>query len=131
MAGQNLIDPEAQYWNYPTSSYAATPNAAGTQPDGDLFPAYDARFGRFCSSDLTDPGALFNLATATSSPISPGLPVLPGHPGFPGVAVPGGVGDRRGRAIPPCRRARRRAGAALRNACGWRSLGAMTTMPTR
>ena len=63
VAGQDFIDPGVQYWNYLTSSYAATPNAAGTQADGDVFPGYDARFGRFCSSDLTDPGRLFNLAT--------------------------------------------------------------------
>lgn len=63
IAGQDFIDPGVQYWNYLTSSYAGTPNAAGTQADGDVFPAYDARFGRFCSGDLTDPGQLFNLST--------------------------------------------------------------------
>ncbi len=63
IAGQDLIDPGVQYWNYLTRSYAAAPNAAGTQDDGDVFPAYDARFGRFCSGDLTDPGQLFNLFT--------------------------------------------------------------------
>lgn len=63
IAGQDLIDPGVQYWDYLTRSYAATPNAAGTQDDGDVFPAYDARFGRFCSGDLTDPGQLFNLST--------------------------------------------------------------------
>ncbi|MGH3788159.1 MAG: hypothetical protein ACRDRG_16785 [Pseudonocardiaceae bacterium] len=63
IAGQDLIDPGVRYWNYLTGSYAATPNAAGVQADGDVFPAYDPRFGRFCSGDLTDPGQLFNLST--------------------------------------------------------------------
>jgi hypothetical protein len=63
VAGQNFIDPDVRYWNYLISSYSSTPNAAGTQPDGDVFPAYDARFGRFCSGSLTDPGQLFNPAT--------------------------------------------------------------------
>lgn len=63
LAGQDLIDPGVQYWNYLTSSYAPAPNAAGTQADGDVFPAYDARFGRFCSGSLTDPGQLLNRQT--------------------------------------------------------------------
>lgn len=63
VAGQDLIDPGVRYWDYLTSSYAPTPNGAGTQADGDVFPAYDARFGRFCSGSLTDEGQLFNPRT--------------------------------------------------------------------
>jgi hypothetical protein len=61
--GSDFIDPGVRYWDYLTGSYATTPNAAGTQADGDVFPAFDARFARFCSASLTDPGQLFNAAT--------------------------------------------------------------------
>ncbi len=63
VAGQDFIDPGVRFWNYLTSSYAAAPNAAGAQGDGDVFPAYNPRFGRFCSGDLTSPGGLFNIIT--------------------------------------------------------------------
>ncbi|MGH3822994.1 MAG: alkaline phosphatase PhoX [Pseudonocardiaceae bacterium] len=65
VTGRDLINPGVQYWNYLTGSYAATPNGAGTQSDGDVFPAYDPRFGRFCSGRLTEPGQLFNVLTLT------------------------------------------------------------------
>lgn len=68
VAGRDLINPGVQYWNYLTSSYTAAPNAAGAQADGDVFPAYDPRFGRFCSGDLTDPGALFTIFTQNGFP---------------------------------------------------------------
>jgi Bacterial protein of unknown function (DUF839) len=62
-AGKDFIAPRPMYWNYLTSSYAAAPNAAGAQPDGDVFPAYDARFARFCSASLTPAGGLYNPVT--------------------------------------------------------------------
>ena len=63
-AGSDLIGPGVQYWNYLTSSYSTTPNAAGVQADGDVFPAYSAAFGRLCSASLTDPSQLYNAATS-------------------------------------------------------------------
>jgi hypothetical protein len=68
VTGRDLINPGVQYWDYLTGSYSATPNGAGTQGDGDVFPAYDPRFGRFCSGRLTEPGQLFNFLTLTGYP---------------------------------------------------------------
>jgi hypothetical protein len=61
--GSDFIDPGVRYWDYLTSTYGTAPGVAGTQADGDVFPAFDARFARFCSASLTDPGQLFNAAT--------------------------------------------------------------------
>jgi len=58
--GADLIDPGVQYWDYLQGSYEDMPNLAGVQADGDVFPAYLAAFGRFCSGDLTAPGQLYN-----------------------------------------------------------------------
>ena len=61
--GRDLVNPGVQYWNYLTNSYGPAPNGAGAQGDGDVFPAYSAAFGRFCSASLTDPFQLFNWRT--------------------------------------------------------------------
>jgi len=67
-SGQDFIDPGIQYWDYLTSSYSTTPGVAGSQADGDSFPAYDARLGRFCSGDLTARGQLYNRGTGRGYP---------------------------------------------------------------
>ncbi|HEY3258824.1 MAG TPA: hypothetical protein VGJ95_00910 [Pseudonocardiaceae bacterium] len=63
--GSDFIQPGIQYWDYLTGSYSAVPNGAGTQHDGDAFPAYDARLGRFCSGTLSAPGLFYDEATGT------------------------------------------------------------------
>jgi len=61
--GSDWIQPGIHYYDYLTGAYSPVPNGAGTQPDGDVFPAYDPRLGRFCSGTLTAPGLLYNEAT--------------------------------------------------------------------
>ncbi len=53
-SGSDLIDPGAQFWDYPNGQYVTT--AARW---ADLAPQ-QLSFGRFCSATLTDPGILYN-----------------------------------------------------------------------
>jgi Bacterial protein of unknown function (DUF839) len=63
--GRDLIDPDIRYWDYPTQTYKSTPSTGGVNPRDptDTFVAQGAPFGRFCSSTLTRPRALWNPDT--------------------------------------------------------------------
>jgi hypothetical protein len=55
VAGEDLIDPGIQYWNYATGAYATTPSPSWTNKDGTTALAQPAELGRFCSGYLTTP----------------------------------------------------------------------------
>jgi hypothetical protein len=61
-SGKDVIDSAAKikYWDYLTKSYAAAPNAAGTDANAVSFPAFTAAFSRLCSSSLTNVGQLLS-----------------------------------------------------------------------
>jgi hypothetical protein len=63
--GADLIRPTVRYWNYLTQTYGATASPGGANPrnPSDTFIAQIAAFARFCSSNLTDPGLLYNRKT--------------------------------------------------------------------
>jgi hypothetical protein len=63
VAGEDLIDPGIQYWNYATGEFSTTPSPAWTNKDGTIALAQPAELGRFCSGYLTTP---FQLVSRTS-----------------------------------------------------------------
>jgi hypothetical protein len=64
-AGEDLVDPDIRYWDYPSQTYGPNPSTGGPNPrdPSDTFLAQSAAFGRFCSGSLTSPGLLYNPAT--------------------------------------------------------------------
>ncbi|HYI99991.1 MAG TPA: alkaline phosphatase PhoX [Thermoleophilaceae bacterium] len=64
-AGQDLIDPDIRYWDYPTGTYGPTASTGGVNPrdPSDTFLAQTAEFSRFCSASITDWNQLFNHRT--------------------------------------------------------------------
>jgi hypothetical protein len=69
VAGEDLINPGVQFWNYATGQYSASPSPSWTNKDGSIAPAQPATFGRFCSGHLSDP---FDLMSKTSFKGYPG-----------------------------------------------------------
>ena len=57
-AGEDLIDPGVQYWDYVSQRYQATASTGGANPrlPGDVFATHGDAFSRFCSATLSAPG---------------------------------------------------------------------------
>ena len=68
VAGEDLIDPGVQFYDYLTDTYAPAPNGAGTNATtSETFPAYSSVFARFCSGSLTDPYQFANFSSGNGT----------------------------------------------------------------
>jgi len=68
VAGEDLINPGVQFWNYATGQFSTSPSPSWTNKDGSTALAQSAIFGRFCSGHLSAPFELISKKTFRGYP---------------------------------------------------------------